>query len=219
MTLAAYDGLRGLELRVLHSLNCDHAGPALDALAAFTSHLAFGACVIALLLLVPSLRARARARLPRALVAGLLAVGLVHGLKQVTWWTWQRPRPGDLFTPAETLEGVVAIGTCGENPDKWVKRGHAPNEPSFPSSHVVTVGAAAAAVWFVSRWTGAVAWLYALLVGVGRMYWGKHWPTDVLGSLALCAIVGWGSWRLAPRLQSAVAARWRARQARRPSPL
>ena len=46
---------------------------------------------------------------------------------------------------------------------------------------------------------GGIAWVYAFLVGFGRLYWGKHWPTDVLGSLALSAVAGVLAWRLAGR--------------------
>jgi membrane-associated phospholipid phosphatase len=49
-----------------------------------------------------------------------------------------------------------------------------------------------------------VGWLYALLVGAGRLYWGKHWPSDIVGSFALCVAAAWLAWRLSPRVLAAL---------------
>ena len=65
---------------------------------------------------------------------------------------------------------------------------------AFPSGHVTFLVALAAAVFIVNRRAG---WWFAggtLLVGVARIAAGVHWPTDVLGGIAvgiLGAIVGY----------------------------
>jgi membrane-associated phospholipid phosphatase len=37
-------------------------------------------------------------------------------------------------------------------------------------------------------------------VGLGRLYWGKHWPSDVVGSLVIGTVAAWIGWRVAPTL-------------------
>ena len=75
---------------------------------------------------------------------------------------------------------------------------------SFPSRHVSGVSALAAvaaletrAHWpGSSRWVTPVAVAAPLVVGLGRMYTGHHWSTDVLAGAALGTWVGWKTVRL-----------------------
>jgi membrane-associated phospholipid phosphatase len=206
-----FEGFRGFELRMLHAITCDFAGPLSDTLVTFGNDTLFGLACFLILGLVACLSPRVRARLPRVLVAAALTMALAHGLKQALWATWHRPRPGDLFTEAETLEHPGPISTCERHPEMWVKRSHAPDEPSFPSSHAITAGSVAVAITLLSPWVGVVAWLYAALVGYGRLYLGKHWPSDVVGGFVLAALLGWVAWRLSARVVVALQAR-RARR-------
>jgi len=53
-------------------------------------------------------------------------------------------------------------------------------------------------VWVTVAWIAAVAIL--LLVAIGRIYIGEHWPSDILGGLFLG--LGWTSIGLSIRLLS-----------------
>jgi len=68
---------------------------------------------------------------------------------------------------------------------------HERSNSSFPSQHAV--GAAAVAVLVARRHgrLGAVAWTLALLIGLSRIYLGRHYPTDVLTGYLLGAIASW----------------------------
>jgi len=61
---------------------------------------------------------------------------------------------------------------------------------SFPSTHASDTAAAASVfAWAAPRlWPLSLA--VALVVGISRVYFGVHWPTDVLGGWALGALVG-----------------------------
>lgn len=78
----------------------------------------------------------------------------------------------------------------------------APDTWSFPSGHTASAFAGAAAVLIHSRRWGAVAMVYAALVGVSRMYLCVHWPTDVIAgaligtALAFLAVWFMSRWML-----------------------
>lgn len=61
----------------------------------------------------------------------------------------------------------------------------APTTSSFPSGHTASSFAAATAILVYDRRAGAVAVLYAALVGFSRLYLFVHWPTDVLAGAAV----------------------------------
>jgi membrane-associated phospholipid phosphatase len=193
--------VRDVELRILHEITCTWASPFADGLARFVNDGWFGPALFALVWLALLLSAARRPRAVRVLVAAVLTLGIVHGIRWATWKTLPRPRPGQTFAEGRILRGAWRE-TCASHPDMWVERDYPPKSPSFPSSHAVTAGAVAAALGFGFRWLAAPAWLFAALVAWGRLYWGKHWPSDVVGSLLLSLLVGWLVWRLLPRRRS-----------------
>jgi membrane-associated phospholipid phosphatase len=80
----------------------------------------------------------------------------------------------------------------GVLPEDWVTvigPGH--RRSAFPSGHAATM-ALFAGVWALSTARRVTPWLamgLAVLVGLSRVAVGVHWPSDVLGGLAL----GWAS--------------------------
>ena len=83
---------------------------------------------------------------------------------------------------------------------------------SFPSNHTLDNFAAAAVLALFYRRRGWIYFLVAAAIGYSRIYTGAHWPSDVLGSMALGTMLGglgvaaaergWRRWggRVAPKL-------------------
>lgn len=196
--------LRDLELSVLRWLTCDH-DPAWAELPAYlVDDEWFGGAVFLLLWLFVALGRRSRPRALPVLLAVVLSLGIGHAVRETFWRVAPRARPARSFPPERVLMGPIERGTCASRPDAIVSRSYPPKSPSFPSSHTITAGCIAAALWYGSRWVGVLAWLYAVLVGLGRLWWSKHWPTDVLGGLAIAAVAGAVAWRLALRIDARV---------------
>ena len=75
-----------------------------------------------------------------------------------------------------------------------------PLDASFPSGHT----AASFAVVFALKASGSSLWkpalVWAVLMAFSRLYLYVHWPTDVLGGIALGALVGWLGAKLVEKL-------------------
>lgn len=104
------------------------------------------------------------------LLAAISAAFARYGLTFFIRFFYNRPRP------FETLEGVRqliphAIGG------------------SFPSGHAAAAFAIATTVFFYYPKTSILFFLAAVMIGIGRISAGVHWPSDVLGG----AIIGVGS--------------------------
>lgn len=90
---------------------------------------------------------------------------------------WSRPRPYSAHTDA--------IVFAGRSPD-----------PSFPSDHSAAAFAIGVAVVLYDRLVGAIFLAAAILVAVGRVVTGVHYPADVLAG----ALVGTAAALLVGRL-------------------
>ena len=88
---------------------------------------------------------------------------------------------------------------------------HRSSDFSFPSDHAVMAGAAAAALWLVSRALGALATVAALAMAFARVYIAAHYPWDVAAGLVFGALVALVGWLLLRRLLTAVTGWLRAR--------
>ncbi|MDP3882808.1 MAG: phosphatase PAP2 family protein [Candidatus Staskawiczbacteria bacterium] len=62
------------------------------------------------------------------------------------------------------------------------------NHPSFPSGHTSFLFAVSFALLFFSISLGVAFIILSLLVGMGRIFVGVHWPSDILGGLASGAV-------------------------------
>ncbi len=142
-------------------------------------------------LLASAILAAALLTRPR-LLGGLLALELVSvslalGLLQALYAVYDRPRPSEVFEPAEI---ALAYGR------DWAAI------ESFPSGHMAVITALAASAWFaVPRLRGLLV-AYVALNAVTRVVFGAHFPLDVIAGIAL----GYGS-ALAARSLVAQAAR------------
>src|SRR5688572_28283136 len=114
------------EIRALRWITCEWESPLVDTAAELVNHWVFGTCVYVILFLLVATRARGRARLPRAALTTLLALGLSHAVLFATWRLAPRARPGEHFPEDRTLRGHVQRASCGEHPDMWVERSHPP---------------------------------------------------------------------------------------------
>lgn len=59
------------------------------------------------------------------------------------------------------------------------------NNKSFPSNHAQLSFALSTIVFYFYRRTGLVLFLLSLLIGMGRIYVGVHYPSDVLGGAVI----------------------------------
>ena len=95
---------------------------------------------------------------------GPIAIGFNFVVKLIV----KRPRP--------VLEGLPALGG-------------APSSLSFPSAHATSSFAVATAMTRVDS-VGAVAFLLAIALSLGRPYLGMHYPSDVLAGAILGVVLG-----------------------------
>jgi undecaprenyl-diphosphatase len=141
-----------------------------DPLKAYVqaSELVFAAGVVALFFV-------AGPRLRRAAVAAGFSAGLALGVAHFLAAAVDRARP---FV---------------DHPHAHLFLSHAP-DPGFPSDHATGAFAIAFALVLRDRLTGIVALVLALLLSVGRVALGVHYPSDVFAGAVLglsAALVFW----------------------------
>ncbi len=149
------------------------------------------------LVLVLAFAFRLRATLG-VLLALLLAGIVTDGVKMGIGF----PRPSDVDTrvvePGDTAP--VAVVARGGAPGFWslppreavaAVRGRSAGSYGFPSGHVASAATffLAAVLFYRSRRAWLLASVWPLLMGLSRMYLGRHFLADVLGGL----VIGYGA--------------------------
>ena len=154
------------------------------------------------------------------IVAGLVLLGLL------AWWRVVRRKEtraeavagfaGLMWTPLAAGVALlmnIPIRGLVERPRPFVDHKglevlvQGKNDYSFVSDHATLAMALAVGIFMVHRRYGLVGILLAVLAGVSRVYMGVHYPTDVIGGLALGAAVALllaplATWALTPLARS-----------------
>jgi membrane-associated phospholipid phosphatase len=120
------------------------------------------------------------------------------------WWARRRGSEalaGVLWVPiamavAYLLNSVIKSLVAEPRPCRVVPDVHTvlpcdgPKDYSFPSNHTVVVAAFAASVLLFNRRWGLFALVFALVMGLTRVYVGAHYPHDVLAGFVIGLAVG-----------------------------
>lgn len=119
---------------------------------------------------------RARTRGPAALAAAAwvpIAIAAALAVDTVLKSVFAEIRP------CRVVPGVHTLLPCDP-----------PADYAFPSNHTVIVAAFAVALLLVNRKWGLWALVFAVLMGVSRVYVGAHYPHDVLAGFVVGAGIG-----------------------------
>jgi undecaprenyl-diphosphatase len=126
---------------------------------------------------------------------GVAAAGfgalIALGIAQVIGALWDRARP------YEAHPGSAHLHFLPPSPD-----------PSFPSDHATASYAIAFAILLRHRKAGVLAVVLATLVSFSRVALGTHYPSDVLGGMALGGLVALALWAPPVRRQVDRLADW-----------
>lgn len=138
-------------------------------------------------------------------------------------WVWillgvlllcmEKRRPGGIAVLAALLLDLVAANLLlkplvARPRPCWIKDSieilvRVPEDYSFPSGHTMASFAAAGALLFMGqRKTGVCAVCLAVLMGISRLYFYVHFPTDVLAGAVLGLACGALGAALAKKLQA-----------------
>jgi membrane-associated phospholipid phosphatase len=101
-----------------------------------------------------------------ASASALASAGVALLVAQVITKIWARPRPFAAHPTAHV----------------WGSRSH---DPSFPSDHASASLAIAFAIFLFDRLVGSIFLAAAVIISLGRVVVGAHYPLDVLGGAAV----------------------------------
>lgn len=62
---------------------------------------------------------------------------------------------------------------------------------AFPSGHMAGLFSVALVMFTINTRWGLLYFVLSLLVGFGRVFTGLHWPSDILGGIAVGLLGGW----------------------------
>jgi undecaprenyl-diphosphatase len=177
-------------------VNVDHAHGWLDYGTAFMADFGLTLWPLLLGLLLLLIFGKFRERLFLVLFALCIALGdpvIANTIKK----TVNRPRP------CQALHDIRHVKRDGWGVrTEWTDPAPPDGGRSLPSSHVCNNVALALLLTLLYPPWGALAWIWALLMGFSRIYTGDHYLSDVLASallasaytLLICCAAGW-VWR------------------------
>jgi len=114
----------------------------------------------------------------QALVAVILSRGIIT---EAIRFLWHRPRP---FV-SHAVNSLINHDTSG----------------SFPSGHTTLLFALATIIYF---WDKKIGWLFfvlSFLACFARIFAGVHYPTDILGGIAVGVFSGWMIYKISKKFR------------------
>jgi len=110
----------------------------------------------------------------RAFLCIFLAMGVAGAVDLLIYMFWQRPRP--FIAHSDLVSNIY---------------GTSANLSSFPSSHTYIAFAIATSIFLYGhRRLGSVLFVMAILVAMGRIGLGLHYPSDIVGGILLGILSG-----------------------------
>lgn len=166
-----YSLFHSLDLTVfylLHSLSGNAAWA--DSIIVFFGHilpyLVLAVVVVSVILALNSGKKSSAVVYVAAVVSGLVAR---YGVAELIRYFYHRPRPFAALNLPHLLTETSY---------------------SFPSGHAIFFFALAAGVFSTNKRFGAWLYVVAILIGLGRIAAGVHYPSDILGGAILGVVIG-----------------------------
>lgn len=138
----------------------------MDTIASFLAEYFY---LVVVVLAVGLVLIRYRNQSIRLVIAAVCIGGLAYLLSKLGGQLVSSPRP---FTEIGAKPALIPSAT----------------DNGFPSDHTMLLAAIAAIITLVEWQAGIVFWIFALLVGLCRVYVGVHHLIDIIGSFVIVAI-------------------------------
>ena len=155
------DMLHGFDLSILYFFNHQLANPVLDGFFLFIAESKIFLTFLILFALM--LFYRGSLRLKTVIILMIICIAIVDPVCHYIL----KPLVGRI-RPCYTLHDIRLLVGCG-------------GKFSFPSNHAANSFAIAGLISFFYRKYTAPLFTIALLIGLSRIYLGRHYPSDVLG--------------------------------------
>lgn len=158
-----FESITALDLSILDFIHNTLSNPVMDIImTCLTYSIEFGAMAILVFIIMMCIKNMRKTGF--AVMGATLSVMLFGEL--IIKHLVARPRP---FVINGAIELIIK----------------APSGFSFPSSHTATCFAMATAIYLFHKRLGIIAYIYAALVAFSRMYLYVHYPSDIIGGIAL----------------------------------